>query len=201
MIKEQHRTGSDKNILPKYKKIKAYILEGISSHSFTDALPSENRLADIFSVSRMTARKAMDELKKEGHITRIDGKGSFIKKQKHYSGFFRVRPFKQWAEDINVKLKTKVLKACVFDTPKNVKGLLGFPEQVILICRLNYFDGLPVRYAVHYLRADIAAGILMEDLTKESINELIADKYRVDITKITQDLNAVGLSTKIDAPF
>lgn len=197
MIKKQHRTGSDKSMLPKYKKIKAYILEGISSHSFTDALPSENRLADFFSVSRMTARKAMDELNKEGHITRIDGKGSFVKKQKYYSGFFRVRPFKQWAQDINVELKTKVLEACVIDTPKEVTSLLGFPAQVILICRLNYFDGLPVRYAVHYLRTDIAAGILMEDLTRESINELIANKYRIDITKITQDLNAVGLSPEI----
>ncbi len=201
MIKRRHPAGSDNIILPKYKKIKTYILEGIASHSFTDALPSENRLADFFSVSRMTARKAMDELKKEGHITRIDGKGSFVKKQKHYSGFFRVRPFKQWAQDINVELKTRVLKACVIDTPKEVTGLLEFPEQVILICRLNYFDGLPVRYAVHYLRTDLAAGILMEDLTRESINELIANKYRIDITKITQDLNAVGLSPELSEIF
>ncbi|MCP4680903.1 MAG: GntR family transcriptional regulator, partial [Desulfobacterales bacterium] len=201
MMKKQHQAGSDKTTLPKYKKIKTYILEGIASHSFTDALPSENRLAEFFSVSRMTARKAMDELKKEGHITRTDGKGSFVKKQKHYSGFFRVRPFKQWAQDINVKLKTKVLKASVIDTPKEVTGLLEFPEQVIMICRLNYFDDLPVRYSAHYLRADLTAGILMEDLTKESINELIANKFRIDITKITQDLNAVGLSTKMAEIF
>lgn len=201
MIKNRRQAGSDKTILPKYKKIKTYILEGIASHSFTDALPSENRPADFFSVSRMTARKAMDELKREGHITRTDGKGSFVKKQKHYSGFFRVRPFKQWAQDINAELKTKVLKACVIDTPKEVNGLLDFPGQVILICRLNYFDGLPVRYAIHYLRTDLASGILMEDLTKESINELIANKYRIDITKITQDLNAVGLSPEMAAIF
>ncbi len=197
MIRKQPQTGSDKPLLPKYKKIKSYILEGIASHSFTDALPSENQLADFFSVSRMTARKAMDELKKEGHITRINGKGSFVKTQKHYSGFFRVRPFKQWAKDLDVDLTTKVLKAGVIETPGEVAGILGFPEQVILVCRLNYFDKLPVRYAVRYLRTEIAAGILLDDLTQESINELIANKYRVDITRISQDLNAIGLSKKI----
>ncbi len=201
MIKKQLRTDSDKPSLPKYKKIKAYILEGIASHNFTDALPSENRLADFFSVSRMTARKAMDELDKEGHITRVNGKGSFVKTQKHYSGFFRVRPFKQWAKDLNIEMTTEVLKSGVIETPKEVAGLLGSPEQVILVCRLNYFDKLPVRYAVRYLRTEMAAGILMEDLTKESINELIANKYRIDITKISQDLNAVGLSKKIARIF
>ena len=197
MTNKQPQEGSDKPLLPKYKKIKAYILEGIASHSFTDALPSENQLADFFSVSRMTARKAMDELQKEGHITRINGKGSFVKTQKHYSGFFRVRPFKQWAKDLDVNLSTKVLKAGVIETPTEVAGVLGFPEQVILVCRLNYFDNLPVRYAVRYLRTEIAAGILMDDLTKESVNELIANKYRIDITRISQDLNAIRLSKKI----
>jgi len=197
MTKNQPRTGSDKTMLPKYKKIKNYIMEGIASRSFTDALPSENRLADFFSVSRMTARKAMDELEQEGHITRITGKGSFIKKQKHYTGFFRVRPFKQWAQDINVELTTEIREAGVIDTPKDVAAVLGFPEQVILVCRLHYFDGLPVRYDIRYLRTDMVAGILMEDLTKESITELIANKYRIDIAKISQDLRAVGLSPEI----
>ncbi len=201
MTRKQPQTDSEKPLLPKYKKIKAYIQEGIASRSFIDALPSENRLADFFSVSRMTARKAMDELEKEGQITRINGKGSFVKAQKHYSGFFRVRPFKQWAKDLNVDLTTKVLKAGVIETPREVAGVLGFPEQVILVCRLNYFDNLPVRYAVRYLRTEIAAGILMDDLTKESINELLANKYRIDITRISQDLNAINLSIKIAAIF
>jgi len=197
MIKKQAGTDTGNHQLPKYKKIKAYILEGIASHSFTDRLPSENRLTDIFSVSRMTARKAMDELEKEGHITRINGKGSFIRKKKHYSGFFRVRPFKKWAKDINVKLTTELLQAGVVEPPADISHALGEPEQVILVRRLDYFDNLPVRYAVHHLRTDMAAGMLMEDLTEESIHDLIANKYRIDITTISQDLNAIVLSDTI----
>jgi len=194
MTKKTEQPDSINPPLPKYKKIKTYILEGIASHGFTDELPSENRLADFFSVSRMTARKAMDELEREGHITRINGKGSFVKRKKHYSGFFRVRPFKQWAKDINVELTTEILDAGVVETPANISHLLGLPEQVILIRRLDYFDDLPVRYAVHHLRTDMVAGILMDDLSTESIHDLVANKYRIDITTITQDLNAIGLS-------
>lgn len=192
---------TEKTLPPKYKQIKNYILEGIAAHSFTDALPSENKLASFFSVSRMTARKAMDELEREGHITRINGKGSFVKKRKHYSGFFRVRPFKLWAEDLDVKPSTKLLKSGVVETPQEVAPILDFPYQVIQICRLNYFDDLPVRYANHYLRTDIAAGILMDNLEKESVHELLAHKYRVDINKIAQDLIAVNLSDEISSLF
>jgi DNA-binding GntR family transcriptional regulator len=189
--------SSDKPPLPKYKKIKSYILEGIASRGFTDALPSENRLADFFSVSRMTARKAMDELEREGHITRVNGKGSFVRKQKHYSGFFRVRPFKEWARDLDAETSTEVLETAVIETPEKISGLLGFPGQVIHFRRLNFLNGVPVRYAVHYLLPDRAAGILMDDLENESVYDLLARKYRIDITRIAQDLLAINLPADI----
>lgn len=201
MTQKRTSRNLEKDLQPKYKKIKNYILEGIASRSFTNALPSENKLADFFSVSRMTARKAMDELETEGHITRVNGKGSFVKKQKHFSGFFKVRPFKQWAEDLSAEPSTQVLKAGVIETPKEVATVLDFPEQIIQINRLNYFDDVPVRYAIHHLRTDIAAGILMDDLHKKSVNELLANKYRVDITKISQDLVAVNLPAEIATLF
>ena len=201
MTKKHAMKSPEKHHLPKYKKIKAYILEGIASHSFTHALPSENKLAEFFSVSRMTARKAMDELEKEGHINRINGKGSFVKKQKHYSGFFRVRPFKLWAKDLDATPSTKVLKTGVIEAPKEVAPILGYPDQVIQVCRLNYLDELPVRYAIHYLRTEIAAGILMDNLEKESVYELLANKYRVDITNIAQDLIAINLPREISSLF
>ena len=187
----------DGEAVPKYQKIKAYIIDGINSHSFTNELPSENKLAGFFGVSRMTARKAMDELEQEGQITRINGKGSFVKKKKYYSGFFRVRPFKQWAADLGLSTSVKVLQAGVIDPPEQIVSLLDFPSQIIYIERLSFLDKVPVRLSRHYIRIDVAAGILMNDLENESIQELLSEKYRVDITKITQDLLAVNLSPEI----
>ena len=41
------------------------------------AIPSETQLAKEFVVSRMTARRALDELEREGLIYRVQGSGSF----------------------------------------------------------------------------------------------------------------------------
>ena len=201
MLHSTPKPAKTSSKLPKYQKIKAYIIEGINSHSFTNELPSENKLAGFFGVSRMTARKAMDELEREGQIVRINGKGSFVKKQKHYSGFFRVRPFKQWAADLGSTTSVKLLQAGVIETPHNIAGLLDFPPQIIHIERLTFLDDMPVRLSRHYIRIDVAAGILMNDLEQESIQELLSERYNVDITKISQDLLAINLPTDIAGLF
>ncbi len=43
-----------------------------------DRLPSEKELAELYGVSRITAKKAMDMLAKENQINREPGRGSFV---------------------------------------------------------------------------------------------------------------------------
>jgi GntR family histidine utilization transcriptional repressor len=68
--------------LPRFLLIKQTIENHISSGSWPvgTRVPSENDLAASFSVSRMTARRALTELDKEGLLTRTPGLGSFVAK-------------------------------------------------------------------------------------------------------------------------
>ena len=66
---------------PKYIRIKEDLIAGVASRRFRDRLPSENELARRYRVSRMTARKALDELVRDGIARRIPGKGTFLKKK------------------------------------------------------------------------------------------------------------------------
>ncbi len=61
-----------------YQKIKSHLNTLISAGAPGAALPSENQLAIKFGVSRITVRKALDELKSEDKIYKIHGKGTFI---------------------------------------------------------------------------------------------------------------------------
>jgi GntR family transcriptional regulator of arabinose operon len=65
---------------PLYLKVYEYLLEGISSGKYPaeERLPSENELADEFKVSRITSKKALELLAKNGIIKRMPGRGSFI---------------------------------------------------------------------------------------------------------------------------
>jgi len=180
---------------PKYEQIKDYVIKGIKARNFTDAVPSENQLAETFGVSRMTARKAIDTIEREGVVERVPGKGTFVKKKQHYTtGFFRVMPFQKWADDLNVTLTTEVQEAQVVDPPVDVSRQLETRDPLILIRRLWYFDQKPVRYEIRYLRPDICAGILWEDLKNESIHSILMNKYKLQLTRISQSMEAIVLS-------
>lgn len=187
---------------PKYEQIKDYVVKGIKARHFTEAVPSENQLARRFGVSRMTARKAIDALEREGFVERSPGKGTFVKKRQHYTtGFFKVRPFQRWADDLNVELTTDVLEAGVVEPPAHVAEKLQSDGQVIIMRRLWYFDKKPVRYEIRYLLPDICAGILFEDLENASIHSILINKYKLPLTRISQSMEAIVLSRETAALF
>jgi GntR family transcriptional regulator len=187
---------------PKYETIKQFLIQGISSRTFTDTIPSENQLAEKFGVSRMTARRALDELERDGSVERFPGKGTFVRKTQHYTrGFFRVRPFRKWAEDINVTMTTRVLEARLIDPPGDISEKLQTKGQVVYLRILNFFNDKPVRYSIRYLVSEPCAGILWENLEKESIHDILINKYRLPLTKISQSLTAIGLPSKLARLF
>lgn len=66
---------------PKYQIIYDDLLKRINQGEFSDGklLPSELELTNLYSVSRITAIKALDLLANRNIIDRIAGKGSFLK--------------------------------------------------------------------------------------------------------------------------
>jgi len=65
---------------PLYLQVKRHILDNIGSGNWVAAtrVPSENDIVKSFGVSRMTANRALRELRDEGILVRIAGVGSFV---------------------------------------------------------------------------------------------------------------------------
>ena len=65
---------------PKFAQIKQHIISKIKSGEWAEhsRVASENELAEQFSVSRMTARRALSELTDAGILSRTQGLGTFV---------------------------------------------------------------------------------------------------------------------------
>ncbi|NMB45727.1 MAG: GntR family transcriptional regulator [Firmicutes bacterium] len=63
-----------------HQRIREIILDRIISKEFTpgEKIPSERELCEIFSVSRTTVRRALDDLVAEGVLFRIPAKGTYV---------------------------------------------------------------------------------------------------------------------------
>jgi GntR family transcriptional regulator, histidine utilization repressor len=71
---------SNASLQPLYLQVKRHILENIGSGKWgtSTRVPSENEIVKSFGVSRMTANRALRELRDEGVLVRIAGVGSFV---------------------------------------------------------------------------------------------------------------------------
>ena len=70
---------------PLYLQLAQHLRDLISrsSRGNREALPSERELAEIFRISRVTVRKALRTLAKEGLLDQRQGSGSYISRQPH----------------------------------------------------------------------------------------------------------------------
>ncbi|MDN5697844.1 MAG: GntR family transcriptional regulator, partial [Rubrobacter sp.] len=66
----------------KYQHIRGRIMDMVESLEVGEALPPERSLCEMFEVSRVTLRRALDELAREGYLVRRQGSGTFVARPK-----------------------------------------------------------------------------------------------------------------------
>lgn len=68
-----------------YNQIVDYLRDKIINNDYKEheKLPTELELSNQFKVSRITSKRALEELKQEGLIYRVQGKGSFVAPYEH----------------------------------------------------------------------------------------------------------------------
>ena len=66
--------------LPLYHQLKQLLADRIQRGEWKpgDLVPGEHELQDTFHLSRTTVRQAMQELEREGFVTRHRGRGTFV---------------------------------------------------------------------------------------------------------------------------
>jgi GntR family transcriptional regulator len=137
-------------------------------------VPSETELAERFSVSRMTARKALDRLVGDGMLFRQPGKGTFVAPTKLYHGASQGLSFSAAMRAQGLACETRVLEAEVVRAPSNVARALSLPAgaQAIFLRRLRLVDREPAAIHLSYLPGRLSA--LLEADLSGSLSDLMS---------------------------
>ena len=80
---------------PLYTQVKDRLKELIQSGAYPEGskLPSEKELCEKYHVSRITVRKAIEQLESNGMIYSVHGKGTFVKNATIDSSLMKVSSF------------------------------------------------------------------------------------------------------------
>lgn len=108
-------------------------------------IPSEQELCDAYQVSRVTVRKALAELTREGLLRRMQGKGTFVCAPRIKSDLRNVTSFHDVCSMMGTVAGTKVLSAHVISADENTRQQLQLTgDRAVEIVRLRLSDGQPV---------------------------------------------------------
>lgn len=177
---------------PLYIQIKQAILQQIKDKKLApgDKLLSEAQFQKEFKVSRITVRKAIDELVTEGYITRLQGKGSFVKRQNH--GRQKTLSLTQVCQEQGKKLTSEVLSASKAVVPGNFADLFA-TDSLIEIQRMRKIDGVPIMLEKTFFPAAFDF-LLAQDLA-DSLYQILEDHQ---IEPDYKGLNQVAISQLTD---
>ena len=121
-----------------------------------EKIPPELELCTLYNVSRITVRKAIDELVREGYLYRQRAKGTFVlslddtNEKQHYT---MVRSFTKEMEELGKKAETLSATVKLIEASKRVSKQLNIPEgsEVLQLRRIRGTVGHPFAYFITHI--------------------------------------------------
>jgi GntR family transcriptional regulator len=164
-----------------------------------DQLPTEDELIAEFGVSRITVRRAIQNLANEGLVEKQAGRGSFAAEPKITQPLTGLTGF---VEDMEAQGRTVsadvrlVIETAADAGVRNALGL-ALGEPVVMIERVRLADGRPVSFDRTWLPAPIGQQVAAADLVTEPIFAVLEDTLDIPLVEATYVLEAVVADAEV----
>jgi len=183
--------------LGKQDEIRERVMELIETLEVGQAIPSERRLCEQLGVSRLTLRAALDDLVREGHLTRRHGSGTYVSRPK----IAQPLTLTSFSEDMRRRGMvpgSRTLELAVMPAGARLGRRLQLsPEdRVVRVKRLRLADGEPMALEVLHVPAALVPGLTQADLENSSFYELMEERYGIVIASATQTIEPTVTSAE-----
>ncbi|WP_160725479.1 GntR family transcriptional regulator [Bacillus sp. USDA818B3_A] len=167
---------------PLYIQLKKALQAAILNDTYQqgEKIPTEPELSEQYNVSRITVRKAVEELVKEGYLIKQQGKGTFVHRPKIDRKIEHVMGFTAACEANGFSSHSEVTKKELIQADAGLREALqlGENEQVIYIQRKRYAGDHPLMLENNYYPFNRYSFLLDEPL-EGSLYDLLREKYDI----------------------
>jgi GntR family transcriptional regulator len=184
------------SVIPLYHQLKERLKDSIDSGLWKqgDQIPSENQLMNEYSVSRNTAKKAIEELVQEGLLYRIQGKGTFVAKPKLQQSLMGLYSFSKVFKEKGLEAKDIILNIReVKPSPEITKELqLTDNENVIELKRLRCVGDDPYIIESSFFPKRVISDInLLKQVGEISLYDLLEQKFNIVVKRAIEAFEPV----------
>jgi GntR family transcriptional regulator len=179
-------------VVAKYQVVLGELSRQIDTMQPGDQLPTEETLAERFSVSAMTVRRALQALADAKRTIAVRGRGTFVAPQT-VSKRMTLTSFTESMKAAGMQAHTELISASVSPADEiaveHLRVDLG--EPVYQLRRLRFGDNTPLCLELTFLPAKLYPGLLGEDLTG-SLYELLHRRYGLILERAESRITAVS---------
>ncbi len=168
--------GAGKQKLPQFALIKQFLEQQIASGELSSGakIPTEQSLADSFSVSRMTARRAVQELADTGMLTRTPGSGTFVAEPIKTVPMIAITNLVDAVKQSNTH-SHRIISADAVQLAANKARLMGLMADT-LVFQLNLLhlnNNRPIQWQQICVNRSLAPALLKQKMDKIDPNDYL----------------------------
>lgn len=179
---------------PLYFQLSEVLKRRIESGELTvgQQLPAEVELAAQYQISRMTVRQALALLISDGNLVARHGSGTFVAQPKLAHDPLRLHGFSAEMTAQGLPVRSRIIEHTVLGASADIAGQLGvsIDEPLLKLARLRLVQNVPLLLEMVYLPSAPYPGLEHEDLTNQSLYQLLAERHEVHVARIRQLVEA-----------
>ena len=183
----------------KFAQIKHFILNKIEAGEWleNDQVPSENQLTEMFSCSRMTARRSLTELVESGVLERTQGIGTFVAGLKSQSSLLVIRNIADEIKDRGHGYSVKQLQLSRIECKPQIANALGVDvgSEVFYSVLVHCEEGVPLQVEERFVNPSLIPDYLSQDFTLQTPHEYLSEV--APLTEAKHTIEAVMASEQI----
>lgn len=167
--------------VPLYVSVRERMRRELANMEHGEAIPVESELERRFDVSRITIRRALQDLADEGWLLRQQGRGSFVQTPKLTHQLNLISSWTEQIRQLGFVPKTAQRKIRREKPSEAIADVLKIPRDaaVIRIERLRLADREPISHMVNYLPEQLVPDLLKHKPSDESLYDYLATQYQL----------------------
>jgi GntR family transcriptional regulator len=164
-----------------------------------DQLPTEDALLQRFQVSRITVRRAIQNLVRRDLLEIRRGLGTFVRSPRIEAELTKLTGFVEDMHAVGRKATAQVVSQGVIAASARVAERLQLAKgtKVMHIKRVRLADDTPISFDETYLPLALGKQIVRNDLRRRPIFTLLEEEYGVPLVEADYELEAVIASEAV----